>query len=363
MENLLKNLEELRERFLRIKKSLDIDSLKQEKKHKERLMSKPDFWDDKDRAVDISKRVEELNIEISKWENIEKDITELEELVTIAQKENDISFEEDAHKRYERLEKNFQALEFYTLFSEEYDNSSAILSIHSGAGGVDAQDWAEMIERMYLRFGRKKGWQVKILNHNFGNEAGLKSATIKIDGNWVYGYLRSETGVHRLVRISPFDSEGMRHTSFAMVEAIPQIQIKDENATFKEEDIKMDAYGSSGPGGQSVNKTESAIRLTHIPTGIVAACQTHRSQHQNRRDAMELLKAKLHQKEIQEKEEKQQQLHGDVASAEWGNHIRSYVLHPYNMVKDHRTGYETDDTENVLDGNIEEFIEAYLRQF
>jgi peptide chain release factor 2 len=361
MENLLKNLEELRERFLKIKNSLDIDALKQEKKYKEKLMNQEGFWDDKDTAIEVSKRVEDLNTEINKWEDIENDITELEELVAIAEKEGDNSFEEEAHKKYDQLEKKFLDLEFYTLFSGEYDRNSAILSIHAGAGGVDAQDWSEMLERMYLRFAEKKGWKAKVLDRSPGSEAGLKSSTIKVDGNWVYGYLRSETGVHRLVRISPFDAEGMRHTSFAMVEVIPQIPLEDENIEIKEEDIKFDTYGSSGPGGQSVNKTESAVRLTHIPTGLVAACQNHRSQHQNRQDAMQLLKSKIHQKQIQEKKEKQEEMRGDLPSAEWGKHIRSYVLHPYNMVKDHRTGHETSDTEAVLNGDIEGFVEAYLR--
>jgi peptide chain release factor 2 len=361
MENLLKNLEELRERFLKIKNSLDIDALKQEKKYKEKLMNQEGFWDDKDTAIEVSKRVEDLNTEINKWEDIENDITELEELVAIAEKEGDNSFEEEANKKYDQLEKKFLDLEFYTLFSGEYDRNSAILSIHAGAGGVDAQDWSEMLERMYLRFAEKKGWKAKVLDRSPGSEAGLKSSTIKVDGNWVYGYLRSETGVHRLVRISPFDAEGMRHTSFAMVEVIPQIPLEDENIEIKEEDIKFDTYGSSGPGGQSVNKTESAVRLTHIPTGLVAACQNHRSQHQNRQDAMQLLKSKIHQKQIQEKKEKQEEMRGDLPSAEWGKHIRSYVLHPYNMVKDHRTGHETSDTEAVLNGDIEGFVEAYLR--
>jgi peptide chain release factor 2 len=361
MENLLKNLEELRERFLKIKDSLDIDALKQEKKYKEKLMNEEGFWDDKDKAIEISKRVEDLKTEINKWEDIENDITELEELVAIAEKENDPSFEDEAHKKYDQLSKKFRDLEFHTLFSGEYDKSGAILSIHSGAGGVDAQDWAEMLERMYLRFAEKKGWKAKILDRSPGNEAGLKSVTIKVDGNWVFGYLRSETGVHRLVRISPFDAEGMRHTSFAMVEVIPQIPLEDENIEIKEEDIKLDTYGSSGPGGQSVNKTESAVRLTHIPTGLVAACQNHRSQHQNRQDAMQLLRSKLHQRQVQEKRERQEEMKGDLPSAEWGKHIRSYVLHPYNMVKDHRTGQETSDTDSVLEGDIEEFVEAYLR--
>ena len=361
MENLLKNLEELRERFLKIKGSLDVDALKQEKQYKERLMNEPGFWDDQEKAVEISKRVEELRNEINKWEEVENEITELEELVAMAEKEEDDSFEEEANKRYEQLEKKFKHLEFHTLFSGSYDRNNAIISIHVGAGGVDAQDWAQMLERMYLRFIEKKGWKATILDRSEGNEAGIKSVTIKVKGEWSYGYLRSEAGVHRLVRISPFDAEGSRHTSFAMVETIPEISTDEEKIELKEEDIKMDTYGASGPGGQSVNKTESAVRLTHIPTSIVVTCQNNKSQHQNREEAYQLLKSKLHQKELQEKREKEEELRGEVPAAEWGKHIRSYVLHPYNLVKDHRTGYETNDTEAVLDGDIEEFVEAYLR--
>lgn len=361
MENLLKQLEELRERFLKIKGSLDIDELKQEKQYKERLMNQSDFWEDKDSAVEISKRVEELRTEIDKWESLEKEITELEELVAMAQKEEDPSFEEEAHNRYEQLEKKFKDVEFHTMFSGQYDDHNVILSIHAGAGGVDAQDWAQMLERMYLRFAEKKGWKTTILDRSEGGEAGIKSATIKIKGKWAYGYFRSESGVHRLVRISPFDAEGMRHTSFAMVEAIPEISLEDENIEINDEDIRMDTYGASGPGGQSVNKTESAVRLTHIPTGIAVACQNNKSQHQNREEAYQLLRSKLHQKELQEKQEKQEELKGDIPAAEWGKHIRSYVLHPYNLVKDHRTDYETNEAEEVLDGDIEGFVEAYLR--
>lgn len=360
MENLLKDLEELRERFLKIKGSLDIDALKQEKQYKEKLMNRPDFWDDREKAVEISKRVEELNTEIEKWESMEKEITELEEIVAMAGREES-SFQEEAQERYEELKKRFRELEFYTMFSGEYDENNAILSVHAGAGGVDAQDWAEMLERMYLRFAEGKGWSTAILDRSPGNEAGLKSVTIKIKGKWAFGYLRSETGVHRLVRISPFDAEGSRHTSFALLEVIPEVPAKEESIELKDEEIRMDTYGASGPGGQSVNKTESAVRLTHIPTGIVAACQNQKSQHQNREEAYQLLKSKLHQKELQEKREKEEELRGDLPSAEWGKHIRSYVLHPYNLVKDHRTGYETSDTDSVLEGDIEEFVEAYLR--
>ena len=249
MENLLKNLEELRERFLKIKGSLDVDALKQEKQYKERLMNEPGFWDDQEKAVEISKRVEELRNEINKWEEVENEITELEELVAMAEKEEDDSFEEEANKRYEQLEKKFKHLEFHTLFSGSYDRNNAIISIHVGAGGVDAQDWAQMLERMYLRFIEKKGWKATILDRSEGNEAGIKSVTIKVKGEWSYGYLRSEAGVHRLVRISPFDAEGSRHTSFAMVETIPEISTDEEKIELKEEDIKMDTYGASGPGG------------------------------------------------------------------------------------------------------------------
>ncbi|HMB66307.1 MAG TPA: peptide chain release factor 2 [Patescibacteria group bacterium] len=361
MENLLKQLEDLRERFLRIKESLDIEGKRQEAQAEKNKMNWPDFWDDREEAVRVSKKVEDLDKEVEKWSQVEQEITDLEELVALAQEENDSSLEDEAHKKFRELYKKFRELEFYTLFSGEYDRNSAIISIHAGTGGVDAQDWAQLLERMYLRFIEKKGWQPTILDRVPGNEAGVKSVTIKVDGVWVFGYLRSEAGVHRLVRISPFDAEGMRHTSFALVEVVPELP-EEKEIEVKEDDLRVDTFGASGPGGQSVNKTESAVRIVHVPTGITVSCQNEKSQHQNKETAMKILKSKLHAKQEQEKEKEKEEAKGEVQTAEWGKQIRSYVFQPHTMVKDHRTNYETSDVDGVMDGEIEPFIESYLKK-
>ncbi len=360
MENLLKQLEDLREKFLRIKDSLDIEGKRQEAKAEKIKMNQPDFWKDQEEAVRVSKKVEDLDREVVKWEEVGKEIRELEELVALAQEEQDSSLEEEARSKFQELSEKFQELEFFTLFSGEYDRSNAILAIHAGTGGVDAQDWAQILERMYLRFAEKKGWQVNILDRNLGNEAGIKNVTVEVKGAWAFGYLRSETGVHRLVRISPFDAEGMRHTSFALVEVLPEIP-QEKELEIKEEDLRVDTFGASGPGGQSVNKTESAVRIVHLPTNITVTCQNEKSQHQNKETALKILKSRLHTWQEQEREEKKEELRGETQTAEWGKQIRSYVFQPYVMVKDHRTGTETSDLSSVLDGEIDPFIENYLK--
>ncbi len=360
MENLLKKIEELRERFLKIRVLLDIDGQISESRDKKRLMSEPDFWQNREQAVTIGKRVEELDSEIKRWEDMEKGITELEELAAIADQEGDDSFHDEAQKKYDELLNRFNDLEFLVLFSGKYDESGAILSIHAGTGGVDAQDWASMLERMFLRFAEKKKYKVEILDRSVGAEAGIKSVSFRVSGRFAYGYLKGENGVHRLVRISPFDAEAMRHTSFASVEVIPELP-ETEDIIIKDEDIKLEFYHSSGPGGQNVNKTSSAVRLVHIPTNIVVTCQTERSQHQNREIALKILKAKLHHLEEVKREAEEKKLKGETAQAGWGKQIRSYVLQPYQLVKDHRTEHETTEVNKVLDGQLEEFMEAYLR--
>ncbi len=284
----------------------------------------------------------------------------MSQLVELASHENDQALEAELNVKLANLEKLYHQMEFLILFSGPYDESGAILSIHAGTGGVDAQDWAEMLERMYLRFAEKMSWRAEVLDRNAGNEAGLKNNLIRIDGRWAYGYLKSESGVHRLVRISPFDAEAMRQTSFALVEIIPELP-ETAMVDIKEEDLEYDFFRSSGPGGQSVNKTSSAVRLTHKPTDITVTCQTERSQHQNRERALAILKAKLVQRSVDEQTATMKGIKGATAKAEWGRQIRSYVLDPYQMVKDHRTNEETSDINSVLDGNILPFIEAYLR--
>jgi peptide chain release factor 2 len=360
MENLLKDIEILRERLLDTWGLLDIDKKKSKVKSQKSKMNNPSFWDDREKAVEISKEVEDLDDEISKWEELKKEITELEELVAVAQREGDTSIEEEAYKKYEELKEKFAKLEFFVLFSEKYDKNNAILSIHAGTGGIEAQDWAEMLERMFLRFVEKKNWKVILVDRNVGTEAGIKSATYKVEGRWAYGFLKSESGVHRLVRISPFDAEQMRHTSFALVEVIPELP-EAEEIRIKNEDLRIDVFRASGPGGQSVNTTDSAVRIVHKPTNITVSCQTERSQHQNKETALKILKSKLYKLQEEEKEKEELKLRGKLEKAEWGKQIRSYVMQPYKMVKDHRTNYEIQDVEAVLDGELEGFMEAYLR--
>lgn len=323
-------------------------------------MSAPDFWNNREEAVKIGREAEMEEKEINKWENLRKEIRDLEELVAEAEEMKDSSIDEDAHKKYQELKETLEKFEFLVLFSGKYDQNSAILSIHAGTGGVDAQDWAQILERMFLRFAEKQGWTAEILDRTMGAEAGIKSMTMKIEGKWAYGYLRSESGVHRLVRISPFDAEQMRHTSFALVEVIPELP-EAENLEIKESEIRIDVYRSSGPGGQSVNTTDSAVRIVHIPTGITVTCQSERSQHQNKERCFKILKSKLFKLEEEARENEEHKLRGEAQKAEWGKQIRSYVMQPYQLVKDHRTEFETSDIRAVLDGGLNGFMEAYLR--
>lgn len=266
-----------------------------------------------------------------------------------------------ATEEYSKAEETIRALEFQTLLGGDYDNASALLTVRSGAGGVDAQDWAEMLMRMYLRYAEKKGFRASVLDETRGGEAGIKSVTLEIQGTYAYGYLRGEAGIHRLVRLSPFNANSLRQTSFASVEVMPVIENDDSAIVIKPEDLRIDTYRSSGAGGQNVNKTESAVRITHLTTNTVVTCQTERSQLQNREQAMKLLRSKLLQQKLEEQAEAKRKLRGEFKSAEWGNQIRSYVLHPYTMVKDHRTDTETSDTAKVLDGSLDLFIESTLR--
>ncbi len=324
-------------------------------------MSAPDFWSDSDHAQNVSKRAAELRTELDVWETVLRDISDLKDIAMLAQTEQDDQLTEELKTKLRVLEKKFARLEFTQLFSGSYDNRTAILSIHAGSGGTEAQDWTEMLLRMFVRFAEHRDWHVTMLHESRAEDVGIKSVTFRVEGRFAYGYLKSEAGVHRLVRISPFDAEKMRHTTFALVEVIPELDELDE-IDIDPKDLRVDTFLSSGKGGQSVNTTYSAVRIVHLPTAIAVSCQNERSQQQNKETAMNILKSKLLQIQLREREQEKKQLRGDYQSAEWGNQIRSYVLHPYKLVKDHRSAYETTDTEAVLNGELEPFMEAYLRK-
>ncbi|HBR71521.1 MAG TPA: peptide chain release factor 2 [Candidatus Moranbacteria bacterium] len=350
-------IEELQSKIRSCGTIFDLAQAKQKILELEEKSSQAGFWNDAQSAGETMKELEALKSKVLKFENLEKNIKELGELVDLAESAKD---KKDIEKQADVLQKEIEELEFQALFSGEYDRNDVILSIHSGAGGVDAQDWAEMLLRMYLRFAEKNNFKTNVIDQSRGQEAGIKSATVEIKGNYAYGNLKGEAGVHRLVRLSPFNSDNLRQTSFALVEILPIISEISE-VKIEEKDLRVDVYRSSGAGGQSVNTTDSAVRVTHIPTGTVVTCQNERSQLQNKESAMKILKAKLHQKYLEEKEKEKQKLRGEYQSAEWGSQVRSYVIHPYKMVKDHRTKYETSEAEKVLEGDIAEFIESYLR--
>ncbi len=307
----------------------------------------------------LMKKIEILKKEIINWEELKKEINDVLDFIPNVEDEKNEDFDL-AKSQFEEVQKRFGDFEKQTLYSSEFDEKSAILSIHAGAGGVDAQDWSEMLLRMFLRYAEKSGYQAKILSETRGGEAGIKSAEVEISGLRAFGNLRSEAGVHRLVRLSPFNSDNLRQTSFALVEVIPVFD-EDGDIEILPEEIRIDTFRSSGAGGQSVNTTDSAVRITHLPTKTVVACQNERSQLQNKEKAMMVLRSRLIQKKEEEKKEKEVAAKGEHKSAEWGNQIRSYVLHPYKMVKDHRTKHQTSETDKVLDGELFEFVESFLR--
>ncbi len=323
-------------------------------------MNQPDFWNDTRVAKEVATKHSELSTEVSNWEEIQKKVEDLLEFTIEAERSNESAMRPEVEKQYEELMKNFEHLEFFLLFSGKYDESNAIISIHAGTGGTEAMDWAGMLSRMILRFSERQGFRAEILDEHRGAEAGYKSITILIEGRYAYGYLKSEHGVHRLVRISPFDAEKMRHTSFALIEVLP-VLAEMEEIKIDPKDLRIDTFLSSGHGGQSVQTTYSAVRVVHIPTGITVSVQNERSQTQNKETALKILQSKLRALREAERAEEKQKIRGEYTSAEWGNQARSYVLHPYKMVKDHRTKYETQDAEGVLEGNLDELVESYLR--
>lgn len=323
-------------------------------------MEAPDFWDGTEKSQNYMRELKSLKDTIEQFNILRTQYEDIETLIQMGYEEEDPDIIPEIEENFEEFKEEFEELRVSTLLSEEYDKNNAILTLHAGAGGTESCDWASMLSRMYQRFADKKGFTVEILDFLDGEEAGLKSITMQINGENAYGYLKSERGVHRLVRISPFNAAGKRQTSFASCDVMPDIE-EDLDIDINEDDLRIDTYRSSGAGGQHINKTSSAIRITHIPTGIVVQCQNERSQFQNKDKAMKMLKAKLYLLKKAENAEKVSDIRGEIKDINFGNQIRSYVMQPYTLVKDHRTNFESGNVASVLDGNIEPFISAYLK--
>lgn len=359
-EELRLELEGLHPDILDLANALGLDKLKMEIEQLEQRASQPGFWDDVENSQKILQKTGTLKNKVAEYDALLESYDDAIALIELADEEEDLSLLEEAQSEVEKIKTNLEAQRLQTLLTGEYDSKNAILTFHAGAGGTEAQDWALMLYRMYSRWAERHNFKVKEVDYLDGEEAGLKSAVLLIEGENAYGYLKSESGVHRLVRVSPFDASGRRHTSFASLEVMPEIDNTIE-VDIRPEDIKMDVYRASGAGGQKVNKTSSAVRLTHIPTGIVVASQVERSQYQNRDVAMTMLKSKLIEIKEREHLDKIEDIKGVQKEIAWGAQIRSYVFMPYTMVKDHRTSFETGNVNAVMDGDIDGFINAYLK--
>lgn len=354
MEQLIQDFQTLKQNIDEAIAIFNINAKKDEVTQLEKNMSQEGFWNNQDEAQKIAELHGALVQEITAWEIIQQSVQDSIDLAQMGEDEAELQMQLQA------LTKQFEQMKLVALMDGEHDVANAIVSIHAGTGGTDAMDWAGMLLRMYARFAEQQNWKLEILDESKGDEAGIKSATLLIKGRYAFGYLKAEAGVHRLVRISPFDAEGMRHTSFALVEVLPELTEVAE-IEIDDKELKIDTYLSSGKGGQNVQKNETAVRITHEPTGIVVACQSERSQAQNKDRALKLLQAKLMQLKYNERKDEVSKLRGEYHEAAWGNHIRSYVLHPYHMVKDVRTNHETQDHDKVLDGDLMPFIQAYLK--
>ncbi len=326
----------------------------------EREMEAPDFWDNPEKSQESMRTLKYLKDDLETYRKLKDQYEEIELLIEMGYEENDESVIPEIQEMLESFQETFEDIRIRTLLSGEYDKDDAILTLHAGAGGTESCDWASMLYRMFTRWCDKKGYEVEVLDYLDGEEAGIKSVTFEVHGENAYGYLKSEKGVHRLVRISPFNAAGKRQTSFVSCDVMPDIE-EDVDVEINPDDLRIDTYRSSGAGGQHINKTSSAIRITHLPTGIVVQCQNERSQHQNKDKAMQMLKAKLYLLKQQENAEKASGIRGEVKEIGWGNQIRSYVMQPYTMVKDHRTNAESGNVASVMDGNIDPFINAYLK--
>jgi peptide chain release factor 2 len=338
----------------------DIETKRESIQEIESTMVAPDFWDDAGRSQEILKRRTALEKVVQMWDALVRQVEDVRVMIELGAEALDESTLVEVHEMNERLGREVEAAEFQRMLSGDHDRNSCFVSINSGAGGTESQDWAEMLLRMYLRYCEKKGWKTAITEIQTGDEAGIKSVTFNVTGEYAYGYLKAEVGIHRLVRISPFDSNARRHTSFASAFVFPEIEEEDIDIKISESDLRIDTYRSSGAGGQHVNTTDSAVRITHLATNIVVACQTERSQHLNKATAMKVLRAKLYDREMAERNSRASEIAGEKKEIGWGSQIRSYVLHPYKMVKDLRTGVESGNPDAVLDGALEDFVVAYL---
>lgn len=325
----------------------------------EKEMSSPDFWNDRNRALELSKEKSRLEDDLIKFNRPKQDLDDVLELLEMAEAESAVELEAEISQALDRIERIVAQMEFSRMMTGEADRAGAIITIHAGAGGTESQDWVVMLLRMYSRYCERRGWTTSIVDFVPGEEVGYRSVTMTVEGEWAYGYLKAESGVHRLVRISPFDANARRHTTFASVFVLPDIEDKIE-IEINEDELRIDTFRAGGAGGQHVNKTDSAVRITHLPTGIVVSCQNERSQHKNKAMAIKILKAKLYDLKRREKEAERQALEAQKKDIDFGSQIRSYVLYPYRLVKDLRTGYETGNTDAVLDGDLDDFIHAYL---
>ena len=357
---LRKELEEINKRITEFKTSLKIEDKTERVAEIENMMLEADFWNDSEAASLLVTESKSIKKELDEFSEMIDYLEHSEEMVEFLKDEDDEEIYQDLLETVVNLKDSVEDFSFRLLFSEEYDNNTAILEIHAGAGGTDATDWSELMLRMYERFFTKQGLKYSYLNYQSGDITGVKSATIKIEGDFAYGLLKGEKGVHRVVRISPFDPSGKRHTSFASIDVIPEFNDDEINIEINNEDLKIDTYRAQGAGGQHINTTDSAVRITHLPTGIVVQSQSERSQIQNRDAAMKNLKSKLYQREIEEKEKELAAIRGEQKDISWGSQIRSYVFTPYTMVKDHRTNHEVSTVDKVMDGEIIDFIDAYL---
>jgi len=359
-ENEATRINDYSSRLTELRRCLNVEGAKRQIEQVEKEMSAPDFWDDPEKAQKTLQLLKGLKNTVAAPDDLQRELADAEVLVGLARDEQDETMTAEIVALADDLEQKLHRLEITSLFQDPRDTMDVILSIHPGAGGTESCDWADMLYRMILRYCERHDFATEIIDYQPGEEAGIKSVTMTVRGPFVYGNLKSENGVHRLVRISPFDANKRRHTSFAAIEVLTEV---DDNIQIeiREEDLKMDVFRSSGAGGQKVNKTSSAVRLTHLPTGIVVACQIERSQHRNRAVAMQFLRAKLYDIEVKKKEEELAAQRDGQQNVAWGSQIRSYVLHPYQMIKDHRTSYETSNVDRVLDGDLDGFVESYLK--